>query len=222
MNRRKLSLAFVSIATLMAGCSGAPGAPTDDLVASASPAAAVAPEPLSASEIFRGVYFGQGKAAERLPGFWGRPEAAVAKNLPPEQVRTIDELVARVAERDPSFFASFGVEMQSGDPTRIRSAFERGGQLIGEIVKAPGDRDPDLLLYFTWAIAAMHVAAGVNAVALLNAAAVVNFAVYATTYLWTNTTTYTSSSGGSGDPGGGGSGGGPAATPSTRTKTTRP
>jgi SdpC family antimicrobial peptide len=133
---------------------------------------------------FRGVFFGEGPAAERLPELWGEgaargfrnasavPAAELATQLEagikamkaegwsdaqlagaqqaldtlrsggtlPDQTAdaaaTREIIIARLAQRDPTFFQRFATEIQSGDHLRVQRIMLETRTLTSEILRA--------------------------------------------------------------------------------------
>jgi len=73
---------------------------------------------------FRGIFFSQGEAGKRVA-----PELASSA----AQAEAADVVVGWIRAHDPSFFASFGVDAQSGDMLRVRGAIDRGVDRIDAV-----------------------------------------------------------------------------------------
>lgn len=89
-------------------------------IGTAAPIAAAASDPLDGESAFRGLAFGQGPVARRLP------EIADAPAHDAGAAAIVDDVIAAVRATDPSFFGRFGAAMQSGDRIQIREALDEG------------------------------------------------------------------------------------------------
>jgi SdpC family antimicrobial peptide len=117
-----LSLAVGLMNLTACGASASPGG--DETVSTA--ASAYTSEPL-----LRGILFGEGEVATRLPELWTGDEIAAASA--PDKRAAHDEFVASVAKKDPAFLASFATEMQSGDPVRVEATLKHLDELVGAV-----------------------------------------------------------------------------------------
>lgn len=91
------------------------------------------PEPTHAQsavtgeEAFKGLFFGEGAVAARLPEVTG---SLALSNLPPEEqarhAQRRTQLVASIKDADPTFFERFGADIQSGNHLRIEQALNEG------------------------------------------------------------------------------------------------
>jgi SdpC family antimicrobial peptide len=117
-----LSLAIGLISLTGCGASAAPG--SDETVSTA--ASAYTSEPL-----LRGILFGEGEVAARLPELWTSDEMAAAST--PDKRAAHDAFLLSVAKRDPDFLDTFAVEMQSGDPVRVEAVLKHVDRLLGAV-----------------------------------------------------------------------------------------
>lgn len=114
---RSKVLGALAAATLMLGV-GACGAEEEPASTQGAVTGAV-----SGEEVFKGLFFGEGPVAARLPKGWG-PRAV--STLPPEEqaehAQRRTQVIASLHEADPTFFERFGADIQSGDHLRIERA----------------------------------------------------------------------------------------------------
>lgn len=118
----------ISMALGMAGCGNRVSA-----VPSAG-AGAGNSRPLSytAQQLFEGLFYGEGAAANVFPEWWGAP-ARRSEGLPnsltaAQHARLIANMhtfESEVGKIDPSFFGDFKREVTSGDPVRVSSVLQR-------------------------------------------------------------------------------------------------
>jgi SdpC family antimicrobial peptide len=114
------------------------------LLATAPPARA-AGRRFSGEEIFRGVFFGTGPVAARLPEIWQQPRFASVNHLRAEpRVRRLQErLVAKLEQAHPGLLDWFGIEAQSGDHLRIRHALGFVGDQLVEAIGTEANYDAE-------------------------------------------------------------------------------
>lgn len=96
------------------------------MIAGAAPSEAAAtrsssPPALDGEEIFRGVYFGEGRAARLLQGTtWATPESRAIS----------DQVIERIRTSSPSFLPAFAEDMTSGNHLVIASALDRADEQL--------------------------------------------------------------------------------------------
>ena len=93
--------------------------------------AAVSPEQ-DGRTLFEGVYFLTGPAGAVAAEAMRVPDLMVETNQSPEAAAYLDALLERVAELDPTFFASFSTDLRSGNPFTVEQALAAGQQLIDQ------------------------------------------------------------------------------------------
>ena len=77
--------------------------------------------------LFQGLFFGRGPATKILPEIAERFDRVV---YTPEDLQLIDRLIRRIGGQNPSFFATFGADLRSGDRLRIELALDRGARIL--------------------------------------------------------------------------------------------
>jgi SdpC family antimicrobial peptide len=117
-----LSLAIGLMNLTGCGASASPGG--DETVSTASSA-------YTSDALVRGILFGEGEVAGRLPELWTSDEIAAASVS--EKHAAHDALLASIAKSDPGFHATFATEMQSGDPVRVEAALKHLDGLLGTV-----------------------------------------------------------------------------------------
>jgi SdpC family antimicrobial peptide len=92
------------------------------------PASAVNKSNLTGEAIFRGVLLGESPVADLFPEYYPNPisESDINGSDPAAKARkdTEEELLSKFRAQFPSFFRSFGEDMQSGDRIKISRALE--------------------------------------------------------------------------------------------------
>jgi hypothetical protein len=86
--------------------------------ASASGAQAAAPVHVDGEALIRGLFFGQGEVAARLPELWEKPAAEGVEST------KIEDAIARARASGPTAIDDFAREITSGDVVRVRAAAE--------------------------------------------------------------------------------------------------
>ncbi len=210
------------LGTALLACSGpAPGSLEERADTSSSSIArapvcgtcgSVHPTPsYSGTDIFQGVYFGQGDVASLLPDFWSRPEFASLTTLTPDQAAAVGNVISAINTSDPSYFSNFETEMTSGDNNRVSAAFQDGANRIAAVVTAAGGNataagasNPQDLVIIATVLIAVNAAVVVNVV-FYAIAAVAQIATVSTAIVTDNAVVTTNSIpiGGGGSTGGG-------------------
>ncbi|CAL9367689.1 hypothetical protein [Streptomyces sp. enrichment culture] len=87
-----------------------------------------------AATVFRGIFFGHGPVAARIPAryFPG------VKPASPEQRRAIDRLMAEVERRHPGTVGAVAAAIDSGSPQRTRKAIGTAAAHLNEVVRSSG------------------------------------------------------------------------------------
>lgn len=122
LGRRARGVAWAAtlLVTLGAGaiaCGGEPG--TSTTAASDAPAMTQA-HAMAGEEAIRGVFFGQGAVAGRLPDIWQRAE--IARGRDAVSADDVDAIIAGIRGNAPDTLAHFGADVASGDYLRVRAA----------------------------------------------------------------------------------------------------
>ncbi|HEX6940530.1 MAG TPA: hypothetical protein VF158_14030 [Longimicrobiales bacterium] len=87
--------------------------------------------PFSGEAAFRGIVFGQGEVAERLPALWSMSLRERFPEVSDEQIRqAADAVVKRIREADPTFLDRFGRAVQSGDHVLVSEILEETGTVL--------------------------------------------------------------------------------------------
>lgn len=95
---------------------------------------------LSGVTLFRGIFLGTGPVADVVPSIAGVPG-----NFEPMIIELEPAVIAHVRNAAPSFFPRFGSALQSGDPTQVGRALERGTVLFRSALADELQlRDPDM------------------------------------------------------------------------------
>jgi SdpC family antimicrobial peptide len=129
---RIVSPVLLGALALTTGCTADTRSPTEAVARQAA---------LSGEDMFRGVFFGQGPAAALLPELWKgksiEDRAQTAERA--AQVRALqEELVARIAEKDPAFFGQFASTVRSGSHVAVERALQQAATLLrGELLASP-------------------------------------------------------------------------------------
>jgi SdpC family antimicrobial peptide len=93
-------------------------------------------------KIFRGLLFGEeGEVSQMFPDIWQRPDVVEQMNTPAKAKAwnaLKEKTIARIRKKDPTFFARFGDEIQSGDHLRIQHALAEAGRAITETISTNG------------------------------------------------------------------------------------
>lgn len=115
---RKVLVLLLSSALLLASCSTTQTVPELENLGRSRH---------SGIEIFKGLFFGEGKVATLFPEVWKNPEvqanrAALSKVERKKIEAAKRDLITFINKRAPSFFDRFGTELQSGDPLRVETA----------------------------------------------------------------------------------------------------
>ena len=90
----------------------------------------------SGEEFFKGLFFGQGKVAERLPDFYSE-ELRETTNTP-EMEKQVDKLIQQVKEKDSSYFKELKKAVYSDNPQKIEKAINKGSDILANIIKDMG------------------------------------------------------------------------------------
>ena len=151
MNLRNLLLgaALLASAAGAAACTAGADAPT------ASPAAH------DGEAVFRGLFYGEGPVAARLPEL---TRGAPRRLETPQAARVREGVLARLRAQDPAFLDRFAAAVQSGSHlrvaraldearTRVDAALREEQASLGVAVKAASDEDivvPSEPVYFIW------------------------------------------------------------------------
>lgn len=90
--------------------------------------------PWDAATVFRGVFFGQGPVAARIPAHY----FPGVKPASPEQRRAIDRLVAEVERGHPGTVGAVAAAIDSGSPQRTKEAIGTAAAHLNEVVKSSG------------------------------------------------------------------------------------
>jgi hypothetical protein len=99
--------------------------------ATSSEAAGGTPSPqvFDGEAIFRGVYFGEGRAAQVVHGTaWATPESHTAG----------DHVIASIRATSPGFLSAFAEDMYSGERPRISSALDTADEQLQTTVEQLG------------------------------------------------------------------------------------
>lgn len=127
---RVVSPVLLGVMALTTGCAMDSRSPVE--VVAANPA-------LSGEQIFRGIFFGQGPAAALLPEVWQGKSVEDRAQTPERaaQVRTLqNEIVTRIAQKNPAFFNQFGATVRSGDHLAVERALQEAATLLRDELKA--------------------------------------------------------------------------------------
>ncbi|MED1904146.1 sporulation delaying protein family toxin [Bacillus thuringiensis] len=90
----------------------------------------------SGEELFKGLFFGQGKVAEKLPDFYSK-ELRKATNTP-EMEKQANDLVGKVKEKDAAYLVELEAAVYSNNPQKIEKALNKGGEILTDITKDMG------------------------------------------------------------------------------------
>ncbi|MCP9987402.1 hypothetical protein LUX01_12565 [Streptomyces sudanensis] len=100
-----------------------------------APRSAAADSPSwDAATVFRGIFFGQGPVAARIPAHY----FPGVKPASPEQRRAVDRLMAQVEHRHPGTVGAVAAAIDSGSPQRTREAIRAAAAHLNEVVKSSG------------------------------------------------------------------------------------
>ena len=132
--------------------------------------------PYSGQTVFRGVFLGDGPVAKLFPEIWESTGIAAymqraAQEKSPEAIAAGKQQIIDILQKqDPTFFARFGAEMQSGDRIRIQQALAEAGtrlkqELKNQVGAAPAVRPPENIVVVYLYIAVAVVAAVALAIA---------------------------------------------------------
>jgi SdpC family antimicrobial peptide len=137
---------------------------------------------MTGEEAFRGIFFGEGRVAAALPEIWeGKSlEQRTSEKLTDQADRLaalragMDEMVARIAAADPTFFPRFGQAVQSGDRLKVGAAIDEAAALIkkgtqGNVRLGDGRPQSVYVLWFYYGIAVYEIAVLVIAATPLSA-----------------------------------------------------
>jgi SdpC family antimicrobial peptide len=111
------AMAFLSLASLGAGCGGA-----QEEAATLPPAVQARQQALSGRELYKGMFFGVGPAARHFDELWlhAQSQAGLARpELRQQQEQTAERLAARIEAEEPAFFERFARELRSRDHLTI-------------------------------------------------------------------------------------------------------
>ncbi|MDB4951460.1 MAG: hypothetical protein JWM27_4109 [Gemmatimonadetes bacterium] len=129
MHARRLAVLTVTTVAVLGGAAS---------VAGFAPNRAVRAEARAAYDgetVFRGVFFGEGPVAARLPEMWkerrlGTYSGAVGAAHATAAVE--DEIVAEMRLRDPAFFDRFGAALQSGRHVAVDQAMREAADMVAK------------------------------------------------------------------------------------------
>ncbi|MDC0713782.1 sporulation delaying protein family toxin [Stigmatella sp. ncwal1] len=110
------SMAALTFSTFGVGCGG-PMDPGGD-----SPSSMARRQAFTGSELYTGMVFGVGPAAAQFEEIWQRPEIKAHLEKPgvaDQREQAAAQLIAKVAEQDPTFFDRFSRDLRSGSHLTI-------------------------------------------------------------------------------------------------------
>ncbi|EJH4557144.1 sporulation delaying protein family toxin, partial [Staphylococcus pseudintermedius] len=90
----------------------------------------------SGEELYRGIIFGQGRVAEKLPEIWTPELREEARNERNEKIT--NEVVEYVKKHDPSYFKELKEVIEKGNEKEISATLDKGGQLFGKFAESTG------------------------------------------------------------------------------------
>ncbi|MFE4764756.1 sporulation delaying protein family toxin [Bacillus mycoides] len=88
--------------------------------------------------LYRGLVFGQGEVAKTLPEVWTDERIKEANKK--EAKEASDAIIKAMKENDPKYFDELQKAVYSGDPIKIKSSLEKGGELLTSSVKIEEDK----------------------------------------------------------------------------------
>ena len=97
--------------------------------------AALSHTPLDGETLLRGVLFGDGPAAARLPEIWDTPGSHAART-PREATRTADAFLSFVAAERPDLIGRFEQAATSGDAPRVSRALDEATAALADFSTA--------------------------------------------------------------------------------------
>ncbi|EKO8593240.1 sporulation delaying protein family toxin [Staphylococcus pseudintermedius] len=90
----------------------------------------------SGEELYRGIIFGQGRVAEKLPEIWTPELREETRNERNEKIT--NEVVEYVKKHDPSYFKELKEVIEKGNEKEISATLDKGGQLFGKFAESTG------------------------------------------------------------------------------------
>ena len=85
-------------------------------------------------DLYRGIIFGQGKVAEKLPDIWSKEFREEAKNE--RNTKIINDTVKYIKKNNPKYFDELKKAIDLGDEKKITAALDKGGQLFGNYAES--------------------------------------------------------------------------------------
>ncbi|KUN87777.1 hypothetical protein AQJ66_09090 [Streptomyces bungoensis] len=120
--------------------------------------------------VFRGLFFGQGKVGERLATLDLFADARKhVRNDSPEQVRAANAVIDLIDKRSPGFFAELSAKTRSGDPRQVEQAVTKAQAMLlsvahkGDKAANPVENGQKCGVTVAVAAAVVHVAAVLTA-----------------------------------------------------------
>ncbi|MET7852276.1 sporulation delaying protein family toxin [Streptomyces avermitilis] len=171
MNIKQRGILVAAGITAAALCvSVAPSAMADSPGTSTKPAAAVsaASAKTDGENVFRGLFFGQGKVGRELAVLDLFSEARqYIDNDSPDEIRASNIVVELINKRAPGFFADLSTTARSGDPRQVEKAVTDAQNMLLTVAKSTSAKPAEdgQLCGVTVAVAAavVHVAAVITA-----------------------------------------------------------
>lgn len=168
MNIKQRGILAAAGITAAALCVSA--APSAMAGTSAKPAVAVSAVSAKADgeNVFRGLFFGQGKVGRELADLDLFSEARqYIDNDSPDEIRASDIVVELIDKRSPGFFADLSTKARSGDPRQVEKAVTDAQHMLLAVAKNKSAKpvEDGQLCGVTVAVAAavVHVAAVITA-----------------------------------------------------------
>ncbi|MDQ7112050.1 sporulation delaying protein family toxin [Staphylococcus simulans] len=130
-------------------------------------------------DLYRGIIFGQGKVAEKLPDIWSKEFREEAKNE--RNTKIINDTVKYIKKNNPKYFDELKKAIDLGDEKKITAALDKGGQLFGNYAESTGlidkinkekDRGFRCAVYPAYAVAVFGAAVAVTHAAAVTAGGV--------------------------------------------------
>ncbi|GAB3802545.1 hypothetical protein GCM10028819_31520 [Spirosoma humi] len=93
----------------------------------------------SGEEMFRGLFFGEGRYAEAIPELQSLQMSYSKKLAKPADVKVVNQLRSQVVHyiqaQQPRFFDNLQVAFESGNPTKVQTALESGRAITAKAVE---------------------------------------------------------------------------------------
>lgn len=88
----------------------------------------------SGEDLYRGIMFGQGEVAKKLPKIWDKDTLTKA-DMNSKSKKIIDGTVKYIKENDSNYFDELKKSLNSGDENALSESLQKGGTYFGEYVE---------------------------------------------------------------------------------------